>query len=1524
MGISRFIAVCLAGLGAALLPDVLAADAPSSALPGDLYNKDNTAGVYVRDSAVAMEKMALGQRMANLEQWSKAADIYQEILEKYSDRVVPSLWDDQQRPVQYTSVTEAVRQALCKWPAAGLDVYRARYETTAANLLAGAGGDGAKLHQILWLYFPTDSGRDAGIQLMDLYFESGDYAAVGQIGRRLLKWHPNLVAQRPMVIYRVALADKLCGDDEDAQRQFDELRRQWPQATGTIGGRDVVLTDLLAQQMSTVGAVEATGSDSWVTIGGDFSRNKVSTTTIRPGARLYSLALPGDQSLKDADPNVRRELAMQDATQEQMGARLGIMPVVDHGQLFFQDNVNLYGVDLDSGVPLTGWAATWPGGVYKLDGGMRALPAGQQLSLSVSDKYVAAVMGLPDRLGGGGEDLQNPARLVCLDRSSGKLLWTTSTAQLPDSTGALRSAELASSPLIIGENVYVIGHGGPGQQFEDCYVICFNAADGQFRWASYVASAGGDALGVISPDGMIVVSDVVSDLASAGGRIFFITNLGAVAALDAYTGSIEWLNIYRDQNLPPPNNQAFSAILQNRLGVPIMYAPWKYNPALVTNGRVFVFPSDDKYLFIYDAGSGQEIKRIWLSDLPDSSESSKADTILGVRGDWVYLAGPSRAWRLNWQQYDHDKNPIPDDTWATADFDARGRGFLTADALYLPTESALRRIILKNGMIDPRDGTFPKNNWDAEQEGPGNVIAAEDHVIVAGNHYVAVYTDVALARQRLDKQVAAAPGDPGPRLHYAEVMFASGQIDIALSKLQEAFGLLASNSDPAMRGRAFNDAMRFAARLAARPADSAQISQVFDLAAIAATSPMQKSEYRLDRARFDHSQGADPAAIALYQEILADPSMSRAAVLDPTDNSDAPAALIVRREIAQILQSPQGKAAYAQVAKAAEAALDRAKSAGDPLAMRQIAEEYPNSDSAPVAMRYAAAAFESRGDWRPATLQLRHLLSQYPDQPRPVILEEMARNYLKLTGGLATAQGRLALAASAAPDQNLSAPLVLPDGSVLKDMTLSQASGALNRLASPEAPLPDLHLVTTEQRAAYRQRTGRWLADPFAAAQTIPNVQAMVVPLDGFCRYDRLIGWNQKSGLMVFPTQPAGPICNSPDVNLPPDGAAWVDAGLLVWCGDVTYLIDPQSGATRWVADLDATPPPQDQADASAPPERIQLAQPLHDKIILATNLGRLAAINFSDGKIAWQTRPVNHEIDRLLANDDFTVVRCSIDQARNLIVFDSNDGQTLGQKTFASDNVDGPINLALADDGTLVYTLADRLCIQDLFDATPGPDGMEPKFATVPAPEAPQIFSSATDPSQLLIAQGRVFALSDQGKSVRVYDLTTGKSWTFRGPDGQDHADLPLSTDSFGSPNVTLRIHGRYLYVLSPQNLKAYEIDHPWLNWSAPAPVREMRDFEELLFGRDDVIVTDRQRPPLTASYQTGTRINLQAFSRALVNNDPEKESGLGPYKHSVIEPGDITAFQPYEGGIAYFAGGAIHLLPGGRDAITNDKPAN
>src|SRR5207244_3161675 len=114
------------------------------------------------------------------------------------------------------------------------------------------------------------------------------------------------------------------------------------------------------------------------------------------------------------------------------GLTLGVMPVADRGELFFQDGQRVYAVSLESGVPLPGWQQTYGSernGTFVLSGAASA-PRDHQLTLTLTDRYVVGVMGEGDpqaaQFG-----IQTQDKLVCLDRPTGKELWTVTASQLP-------------------------------------------------------------------------------------------------------------------------------------------------------------------------------------------------------------------------------------------------------------------------------------------------------------------------------------------------------------------------------------------------------------------------------------------------------------------------------------------------------------------------------------------------------------------------------------------------------------------------------------------------------------------------------------------------------------------------------------------------------------------------------------------------------------------------------------------------------------------------------------------------------------------------------------------------------------------------------------------------------------------------------------------------------------------------------------------------------------------------------------
>ena len=205
-------------------------------------------GVYVRDSAVAAEKLALAQRMEHLKEWNKSADVYQEIIEKYADRVVPA-----QIPLveggevtRYTSVTLKVQALIGKWPEEGLAVYRGRYEAPACRPLLDAADidDAAALNRVVQRYFPTEAAKKASLRLMELYIENGEFSAAAWLGQRLLTTHPSLAGDEPTVLFRTALAQHMAGNDDAAKATADEFEEAFRDgASGTVMGKDVTLAE---------------------------------------------------------------------------------------------------------------------------------------------------------------------------------------------------------------------------------------------------------------------------------------------------------------------------------------------------------------------------------------------------------------------------------------------------------------------------------------------------------------------------------------------------------------------------------------------------------------------------------------------------------------------------------------------------------------------------------------------------------------------------------------------------------------------------------------------------------------------------------------------------------------------------------------------------------------------------------------------------------------------------------------------------------------------------------------------------------------------------------------------------------------------------------------------------------------------------------------------------------------------------------------------------------------------------------
>jgi outer membrane protein assembly factor BamB/outer membrane protein assembly factor BamD (BamD/ComL family) len=1529
--------------------------------PSSLLARDPTEGVYVRDSAVAAEKMALAFRLEHLKEWNKAAAVYQELLQQYGDRVTPS--DDKDQHIyQYTSVTIAVQQKLARWPQEGLDAYRGRYETEAASLLEQAGSDPAALHKIVSQYFITDSAKQAAIRLIDADMENGDFASAAWMGDRLLDLHPNITAERPMLLYRTALAYRLAGNNALAQTRDDELKKDFADAKGTIEGKDVVLSDSLAQQIQRAHPVaENTRNDSWPMPFGSLDRSRVPSVSGFGGAKLFGIDLTKENLKNIPNPAQRQQMIQENKRDREAGKMTGVMPVVDRGELFFQDNARIYAVSLDSGLPLPGWASTWDGdrnGRYSITAW--STPRNTMYTLAVTDDSVLGIMGQVDwpTMLAGLAFAQRDTRLVCLDRRTGREKWIVRPANLPGDT--LQGLELTGTPLVVNDNVFITGHSGTTSQFQDCYLLCFDTS-GHFRFATYIASANSGA--AIFDGDFGNLNQDVPQLGYSSGRVFVLSNLGALAAVDAYDGSIVWLNLYpRQQNNDVVRQFGFRGGWGRVQTQPDSDRPWTSSPLVISDGKVFSLPTDGQYLIAYDAGTGSEVKRLKLSHF------NGAETILGVIGDKIILDGSSgegaderiRVLCLNWKNYEMANFPGENmivwkasytDHTDAAKSGLRGRGFLTTDAAYIPTQNKLLKIDLKFGK---NVAMYPEGDrtWDSS-ESAGNVLVTQDHLILAGPERVNVYTDLNLAKAKLDKEVAAAPEDPDVRLRYAEVMFVAGETELAVSKLDEAIqviGGLDKTNDASARDRIYACAMAFAEKLSHDHTDANTpiASGLYDRAAKAASTAQQQVNYRISRARFAKDSGDDATELSLLQEINAEPSWRAVPVVQQDSPGPAQAGTVAEHMIAELIQ--RDAAIYTSVAAEAQKAFDDAQTSTEPAKLLAVAQTYPNAPVAPQALLKAADAYESAGNPRQAGQILRQLYFKYPNSPdRALIIEALARNYMATPNHLDVAIARLAQGAKLPGEPRLTKPLTLPDGTVLKDMTFVDALAALRKYheQATARSLPDFNLPS-----AMAARNSKGFAKPTDALAS--HISAIVSPLREASRNDRVVTYTIGSGISAWQVGSTDPLFTSKVILDAPMNCAWQGDTLLVWSASKVAMIKSDGSTGAWDSELGTIPivevATRDDADqnldggddinvgqiningggqviflqgrqrmvrfgpaamrqlqlrmnrnvagpAPVGAEQIAKVAVVSDRAIIATTLGRIIALDLNDGKAIWQMRPSDRAVDRLLATDDFVVAEINDGTQMRVIALDTYSGQSVTHREFPMDN-GGLVNLALATDGKLVYLLTDRVECKDLFE----PGDRMAYSVSVHRSDGNGAFMGAIQPDQLVLSNGRIIAVSDDGRFMRVYSLENGKVLNpgATGADGVDNS-VGLQTKA---PDWTVSLYavGSRIYAVAPRSLVAYNLDNVGEEWDDHTFQDDVE--REAIVGKDYLLIVAESsplnRPRPRAQFPTS--LALRAYSREILERGVE--SGVLAYRFPISNPAGIQGWQGVDGGLYYLTG--------------------
>jgi outer membrane protein assembly factor BamB/tetratricopeptide (TPR) repeat protein len=927
-------------------------DTAGNARPSSEDDNRDQPSVYVADSYEARTTLRRADRLAASKRWREAARAYQSVIEQHADKLVRS---DAQI---FVGTVGYVNERLAHWPTEGLKIYRLLYADHAQRQLTDAESkrDLPALLTITDAYFCTRQAASAADLAAQLAMEAGDFDLARNLYKRLLDHHPDREALSGELKTKLALCYAWSGQTERARSLLKEIEAKHAKAALLWAGQRrtpaQVIEDALAHRAE---PVPEKGSTRWPMIAGSLGRNRLFDGDVEPGAPMWEF---GPDEGFEPEHTKRRRPRPRGGYYGARGAGqdLAIVPVTDGQCLYFCDRTCIWGIRLAGAVPL--WPTYSLSSLMGRQGTTRSLTEPPELyTCTLHAGRLYAALGQLTYLGRQARS-RSAGLLVCLDVVTGRPAWTMDLTELGS---GLEGIWLDSAPVYYQGRLFAVGRRRKRFGFEDCYLVCFDAATGRTAWSCHLASASVGGYGLRRAT---LTFPTISE-----ATVYVCTNLGVIAAVNAYTGGIRWLRLYHK------DRREEEASARYALNIP----PWRYTPPICWRENLICSPLDDEHVIVLRRTDGGVISRI------ESGQLSRFTQILGVVDDVLYAVGRELvAWDLN----------ANEERWSRAlagtGGKLLGRGMLTRSYAYLPTAKGLYRFRLKGGQ--PRGYEWP------EDAVGGNLLMLSDQIVVAGSDRITGYAPKGEAFVRLEHRIEAAPNDPVPLLELAELAYRVKERPMGIDALDRAVkvsGGFAQLSDPAIKARIFRDYIRFGDKaLGDDPPNDALALMMYKRAAQCPPDLDAQVTHRVRLAEAFMAARKIGQAIEQYQQLIEDRSLRGRAARPRGSDEGWPAGQWAEEQIAALL-AEQGRELYEPIERRARTMLTVARDQSDLGAIQRVIDGFPNSLAAMEALRVKAELLEQRDDYRQAVRAYVQLLQRSPKQAgAPQIIRRIAEAYL--------------------------------------------------------------------------------------------------------------------------------------------------------------------------------------------------------------------------------------------------------------------------------------------------------------------------------------------------------------------------------------------------------------------------------------------------------------------------------------------------------------------------------------------------
>jgi len=941
------------------------------------------------------------------EVWPECVKFYAEILKKYPNTVYLDRWEGPDKTEMawknglYKSTRERVAKDIASLPAGGLATYRVINDPAARTLYMEAQEqfDERKMEQVAQEFFPTSFGDDALAWLAEISHDRGaPRQAVLQLDQALK--HPSPTIPKTAALARMVLAQIDMGQKPAAEKTLAALEAALPDPKsgalrlGHVEGAEALakLKDRVAKIADKKGATPANiAAGGWETYFGNAAHNRQLPTRKNVGLRKWSVPIAQLLEGPGADASGASKILNADGT-----------PILDPTMnyhltskdgYFYLCNANSIAA-YPTGNPQPGLSSA--GGNVKFFFPNDAQPAAKPKEntkeramrmrfgrmagagvrhhpffVTIAGDRLYAVLGAeantldPDMWRG--QEIKQPSNyLVSLGYQSGKLMWSLQPdvhSSFFDSHSKadqewLKSVFFASAPVYEAGVLYVIAVQSHG--LNDAWAAAFDADNGRLIWRTQICSANAYAVG--GP----VQPDLALPVAVANGTVYAVTNLGAVAALDAMSGNIKWLRVYdRQQVVDRFNNR----------GMRVATDFWGPNAPIVNENLLIVTPQDSDLLYAYDIETG---KRVW--EISRTERDPGLKHILGITNGALVVTGQNiHFFQLKGGVETGDaNNPI------VFDSPIKGRGIVTENMVLVPTEKALVSVetALENNKFRPKLNKITP--WTQPEVEAGNLFIAGDVLYAVSRTHVNAYFVWEEMESRLRERLKQNPQDLAAYSELADVYHKVDKFDLALAELDKALELVAKIKDDPKAAGTKEELLRKKYDALYAQGDKAQNKPVANKADLSAAYDWFKQAYAVAngpvlppalavkalRAMAENAylQTDKKLAVDHYQHIITDHGD---VVYSYQADSSSKARLFAQARIAEIRKT--APEAYEKQDADAKAAF--AKAGNDIKQLETVLATWPNSDTCGAAM-----------------LKLAHLaIGSSPDQARQYALTFLAR-----------------------------------------------------------------------------------------------------------------------------------------------------------------------------------------------------------------------------------------------------------------------------------------------------------------------------------------------------------------------------------------------------------------------------------------------------------------------------------------------------------------------------------------------------